>query len=164
MYALTTIQCIAYTGKKGHGKQCLGYDENGKYYAQSGNQTHISCIPVPCANHTPPSLTDVTILPTPTYIYGSQREKRVHTTAKHKLENLLKTYISYLLFYRRPNQSVPCNDNHKYRFVLAADLVDYLVDILIQWLYQDVYNTLYFRFVTYLGTDKAQRCLILVIR
>ena len=57
-----------------------GCDENGKYCAYSGTQTHISGIPGQCATSIPHSLPDVITIPMHTCLCGSLPQRSVQTT------------------------------------------------------------------------------------
>ena len=65
---------------------CRECYDNGKYCAESGNQSHISGIPDQCATITPTRLPDFTTIPTPTCIWNSLPERSVQTTALITLE------------------------------------------------------------------------------
>ena len=73
----TTTQGMACTGSWSW-HQCCGWDENGKYCAQSRTQTHISG---QCAIIIPHRLPDVIIIPTHTCVRGSLP----HTTTLFKI-------------------------------------------------------------------------------
>ena len=64
----------------GHGNQCCGCDENGKYCAQGETQSYISSILGQCATITPCRLPDVTTIPTPACLCNSLPQRSVQTT------------------------------------------------------------------------------------